>query len=103
MLCSLCACVAAIVALRGQSADTPWPVQFTDVAERAGLRQPSIYGGIETRRFILETNGCGTGLIDYDRDGWLDALVLSGTRLEAASRREVSWAAADRPCSAPPI
>ena len=99
MLCSLCACVVAIVTLRGQSADTPWPVTFTDVAERAGLRHPSIYGGVDSRRFILETNGCGTGLLDYDRDGWLDALVLSGTRLEASSRREVSWAAADRPLS----
>ena len=96
-----CACAAAILQADRQTPASPdtWPVRFTDVAERAGLRQPSVYGGIETRRFILETNGCGTGLIDYDRDGWLDALVLSGTRLEGASRREVSWPAADRPLS----
>src|SRR5215203_4070549 len=61
MLCSLCVGIVAIVTLRGQSADPPWPVRFTDVAEQAGLRHPSIYGGVDTRRFILETNGCGTG------------------------------------------
>ena len=32
----------------------------------------------------LETNGAGVALIDVDRDGWLDALVLGGTRLEGA-------------------
>jgi enediyne biosynthesis protein E4 len=96
----LCACAAAgLHASRQTPALEPWPVRFTDIAEQAGLRHQSIYGGIDTKRFILETNGCGTGLVDYDRDGWLDALVLSGTRLEASSRREVSWAAADRPLS----
>jgi enediyne biosynthesis protein E4 len=97
----LCACAAAGLQADRQkpAALEPWPVRFTDIAEQAGLRHQSIYGGIDTKRFILETNGCGTGLLDYDRDGWLDALVLSGTRLEPSSRREMSWAAADRPLS----
>ena len=83
----------------GQSPGSPWPVRFTDVAEKAGLTHPSIYGGLDRKRFILETNGCGTGFIDYDNDGWLDALVLSGSRFEEGSRREKSWSAADRPTS----
>jgi hypothetical protein len=41
-----------------------------------------VYGGIEQKRYILETNGCGVAFIDYDNDGWMDALLLSGTRLE---------------------
>ena len=82
-----------------QSPETSWPVHFTDVAEKAGLIHPSLYGGIDRKRFILETNGCGTGFIDYDNDGWLDALVLSGTRFEEGSRREKAWSAADRPTS----
>jgi hypothetical protein len=89
--------IATIVA--GQSPDPSWPVRFTDVAEKAGLTHPSIYGGIDRKRFILETNGCGTGFIDYDNDGWLDALVLSGTRLEEGSRREKEWPAGERPIS----
>jgi hypothetical protein len=65
-----------------------WPVTFTDVAERAGLTHRSIYGGTDRKRFIIETNGCGTAFVDYDNDGWIDALVLSGTRLAAGARAE---------------
>lgn len=68
-----------------QSAD-PWAVSFTDIGARAGLVHPSIYGGVDRKRFIIETNGCGTAFVDYDNDGWIDALVLSGTRLTASAR-----------------
>src|SRR3989442_6373875 len=63
-----------------QRADDPWPVTFVDVAEKAGLRQPSVYGGLEHKRFIIETHGGGEALVDFDNDGSVDALVLSGTR-----------------------
>ena len=26
--------------------------------------------------------GCGVAFFDYDNDGWLDILILSGTRLD---------------------
>ena len=65
----------------GTAATAPWGVAFTDIAARAGLRDPVIYGGIDRKRFIIETNGSGVALVDYDNDGWLDALTLSGTRL----------------------
>jgi enediyne biosynthesis protein E4 len=68
-----------------------WSVRFTDVAEPAGLTRPSVYGDADRKRFIIETNGCGTALVDYDRDGWIDALVLSGTRLEKNGRGDVVW------------
>src|SRR5262245_13115734 len=55
---------------------------FIDVAAQSGLIYPSIYGGIETKKYIIETNGCGLAFYDYDNDGWVDILVLSGTRLE---------------------
>jgi hypothetical protein len=86
------------VAPRARSAGPPpWPVTFVDVAERAGLRFPSIYGGLEQKRFIIETNGAGAALFDYDGDGWLDALVLSGTRLQEGTRTELSWPAGQEP------
>ena len=94
---SILALTATLLTAERQAPAADWPVRFTDVAEQAGLRQPSVYGGLERKRFILETNGCGTGLLDYDRDGWLDGLVLSGTRLEDSSRRQVSWPASVRP------
>jgi hypothetical protein len=57
---------------------------FTDIAEAAGLKAPTIYGGIENKKYILEANGCGCAFIDYDNDGWMDIFLLSGTRVEGA-------------------
>jgi hypothetical protein len=81
---------AGLLAASGPSpaAPAPWPVSLVDVAAQAGLVQPSVYGGVERKRFIVETNGAGVAFLDYDNDGWLDALVLGGTRLEEGERRE---------------
>ena len=38
---------------------------------------------IDTKRHILEAVGCGIAFFDYDHDGWLDILVLGGTRFGA--------------------
>jgi hypothetical protein len=60
----------------------PFYAQFTDVAKEAGLHAPIIYGGIESKKYIMEANGCGCAFIDYVNDGWMDIFLLSGTRLE---------------------
>ena len=94
--------VVAAVALAGaafESAGGAWPVRFVDVAGPAGLVHPSVYGDVDRKRFILETNGAGTAFIDFDGDGGIDALVLSGTRLEPGSRRELAWPAGEAPTS----
>jgi enediyne biosynthesis protein E4 len=59
-----------------------FPVNFVDVAERAGLTASITYGGIDQKKYIIETNGCGVAFIDYDNDGWMDIFLLNGTRLE---------------------
>jgi hypothetical protein len=89
--------LAAALASAAPPAPAPWPVTLVDVAARAGLTQPSVYGGLSEKRFIIETNGAGTAFVDYDNDGWLDALVLSGTRLEEGARREKAWAPGQAP------
>ena len=76
------------IAQIGSRPSDSWSVTLTDVAERAGLVDPSVYGGLDRKRFIIETNGCGTAFLDYDNDGWIDALVLSGTRLAPNSRTD---------------
>ena len=43
-----------------------------------------VYGGTDTKSYIIEVVGCGVAFLDYDNDGWLDLLVLNGTRLEGA-------------------
>jgi hypothetical protein len=81
----------------GPDAARSWTVRFTDVAERAGLRETTVYGGVARKRFIIETNGAGVALVDYDQDGWLDALILSGTRLMEGSRDEATYPAGSEP------
>ena len=70
---------------RGKPSGRPFLARFTDVAQQAGLTHPVIYGGLESKSYIVEVVGCGVAFIDYDNDGWLDLLVLGGTRLEGDS------------------
>ena len=82
---------------KAEGSAAEWPVSLVDVAAQAGLVYPSIYGGVERKRFIIETNGAGVAFLDYDNDGWLDALVLSGTRLEEGGREEQRFPAGQAP------
>jgi len=69
---------------RGKPSGRPFLSRITDVAKQARLTQPIIYGGADTKSYIIEVVGCGLAFIDYDNDGWVDLFVLSGTRLEGA-------------------
>jgi hypothetical protein len=69
---------------RGKPSGRPFHARFTDVAKQAGLIEPVVYGGVDTKRYIIEVVGCGVAFLDYDNDGWLDLFVLNGTRLEGA-------------------
>ena len=60
----------------------PFYAHFVDVAAAAGLHAPVIYGGVDAKKYILESTGCGCAFIDYDNDGWIDIFLLSGTRLD---------------------
>src|SRR5205814_6672937 len=55
---------------------------FTDVAESAGLAMQNVFGGLETKKYIIETTGTGVAIFDYDNDGWPDIFLVNGTRLE---------------------
>jgi len=66
---------------RGKPSGLPWESTFTDVAAAAGLREITTYGEIDHKDNILETIGCGCAFFDYDHDGWVDLLVLGGTRM----------------------
>jgi hypothetical protein len=41
--------------------------------------------GTHEKQFILETNGSGVGLLDYDHDGWLDIYLVNGSTYDAMS------------------
>jgi hypothetical protein len=91
------ACAATILLLVPRADD--WQVSFVDVAQEAGLRAASIYGGVDRKRFIIETNGAGVAFLDYDNDGWTDALVLNGVRLKDGGREVIDYPPGAAPVS----
>src|SRR5215471_1209397 len=58
------------------------PLLFVDSASKAGLTARNVFGGVEKKRYLLETTGCGVAFIDYDRDGFIDLFVVNGRRFE---------------------
>jgi enediyne biosynthesis protein E4 len=59
------------------------PVIFVNSAEEAGLTAWHHTAGTPEKRFILEANGAGVALLDYDNDGWLDIYLVNGTTYDA--------------------
>lgn len=59
-----------------------WQPDFRNRAAEAGLVHAIPNGGPTatqpSKKYILETTGSGTGLIDFDNDGDLDAILVSG-------------------------
>jgi hypothetical protein len=64
------------------------PVIFEDVSEKAGLTHWTHKMGTKEKKYIIETNGSGVGLIDYDNDGWLDIYVVNGSTFDALDGKE---------------
>ena len=73
----LAAFVTAAVA-----AQAPPIANFTDNAEKAGLTMTTVFGGKDTKKYIIETTGTGVAIFDYDNDGWPDIFLVNGTTLE---------------------
>jgi hypothetical protein len=64
------------------------PVIYKDVSEKAGLTKWTHKMGTPEKKYIVETDGSGVGLIDYDNDGWLDIYVVSGSTFNALDGKE---------------
>ena len=61
------------------------PVVFVDDTHHAGLDTWTHHMGTPEKKFILDTNGSGVGLFDYDNDGWLDIYIVNGSTYDALS------------------
>jgi len=71
------------LALPAHSENAPAQLaNFTDVAEKAGLTMTNVFGGVDTKKYIIETTGTGVAIFDYDNDGWPDIFIVNGTTLE---------------------
>jgi len=58
-------------------------VFFKDEAEKAHLLAKTVFGGVDTKKYIIETTGTGVAVFDYDNDGWPDIFIVNGTTLES--------------------
>src|SRR5436190_20772324 len=59
----------------------PSTLHFTDITAKAGIDMVMSCGKIPAQQ-ILEVNGGGLGLIDFDNDGDLDLFVANGATLD---------------------
>ncbi len=69
--------------------DVPSPkIEFHDIAAAAGLTAPNVYGGVTTKKYILEMTGNGAAIFDFDNDGKPDIFLVNGVRLETPAARQ---------------
>src|SRR5450432_184038 len=81
LLSGLICCAPAL----GQTSKAPAskPVaNFVDIAAKAGLAAPIVFGGVDTKKYIIETTGTGVAIFDFDNDGWPDIFIVNGTTLD---------------------
>ena len=84
-LSSLLSCGAVLTAQPPASAPRDSIAYFTDMARKAGLSMTNVFGGVDTKKYIIETTGTGVAIFDYDNDGWPDIFLVNGTTLEGSS------------------
>jgi hypothetical protein len=65
-------------------------VVFQDITKQAGLSGWQHKMGTPAKAFIVETNGSGVCLIDYDNDGWLDIYLVNGSTFDALDGKEAT-------------
>jgi len=74
--------VLTFTANAAEPAQAPPVAYFVDNAEKAGLTMTTVFGGKDTKKYIIETTGTGVAIFDYDNDGWPDIFLVNGTTLE---------------------
>ncbi len=67
----------------GKRSGKPFEAKFVDVAVSAGLDMRFTYGDEKSKQYIMEANGSGVALVDYDGDGLLDAFLVNGSTFDA--------------------
>ncbi len=78
----LAAVLVFVTACVAQGGKTTPIANFVDTAEKAGLTMTQVFGGKDTKKYIIETTGTGVAIFDYDNDGWPDIFLVNGTTLE---------------------
>jgi len=63
-------------------------IVFADISKSSGLTKWRHVMGTPQKKYILETDGSGVGLIDYDNDGWLDIYLVNGSTYDAIAGKK---------------
>ncbi len=63
------------------------PEVFKDISKQSGLASWRHSMGSLNKQYIVDTDGSGVALLDYDKDGWLDIYLVNGSSLEAEAGR----------------
>jgi hypothetical protein len=76
------AAIFILLVITASAASAAAIANFVDVAEKSGLTMSNVFGGKDTKKYIIETTGTGVAIFDYDNDGWPDIFLVNGTTLE---------------------
>ncbi len=61
----------------------PLGFSFKDVTAQSGIgKAVNVYGGVRSKRYLMDEMGCGVAFFDYDNDGWQDLFMVNATRFE---------------------
>jgi enediyne biosynthesis protein E4 len=63
-------------------------VVFEDITKKAGLSGWSHRMGAPDKGLIIDADGSGVALLDYDNDGWLDIYLVNGSTFNALDGKE---------------
>ncbi|MGB7025039.1 MAG: CRTAC1 family protein [Candidatus Acidiferrales bacterium] len=64
------------------------PIVFEDATQKSGLGVFHHLAGTPEKSTIVEVDGSGVALLDYDNDGWLDIYLLNGSTFAALKGTE---------------
>src|SRR4051794_26389914 len=65
-----------------QTTLAPIQVDFRDIAVEAGLTAVNVTGGVDHKKYIIESTGAGVAIFDFDNDGLMDIFLVNGTTLD---------------------
>jgi hypothetical protein len=74
LLTAIAAAASPLIAQRGGA---PAAVRFTNVTKASGVSFTNV-NGASPDKYLAETMGSGTALLDFDADGWVDLLLVDG-------------------------
>jgi hypothetical protein len=66
---------------QGRQGESRTTFHFVDVASEAGLHRV-VLAGRPGKDHLLDSAGTGAAWLDYDQDGWIDAYIVNGWKLD---------------------